>query len=96
MAFVYILSSRSANAVYVGSAVDLQRRLEEHRLGIASPFTAKYRVVNLVYFERHETPEAASLRERRIKRWHRAWKEDLIRSMNPTRRDLSTEVPPLR
>jgi putative endonuclease len=46
----------------------------------------------LVYFERHDTVLAAIQREKNIKHWSRAWKIDLIKSMNPEWRDLFDEI----
>jgi putative endonuclease len=52
-------------------------------------FTRDYGVKDLVWYETHETREPAILRERRLKRWNRAWKLDLIEGSNPQWRDLS-------
>ncbi|MEM6677198.1 MAG: GIY-YIG nuclease family protein [Pseudomonadota bacterium] len=94
-AYVYILCSRSRsrNALYTGSARDLRRRVEQHRANAVDAHTARYRIHRLVYFEMHDRLDEALLRERRVKRWHRAWKEDLINSVNPEWRDLSMEIP---
>ena len=91
--FTYILCSRSKNALYIGVTSDLRRRLEEHRSGAGSVHTAKYRIHLLVYFEIHERFEDALLRERRIKGWRRAWKDELIRKHNPTWADVSRDIP---
>ena len=91
--FTYILASRSHNALYVGSARDLRRRVEQHRAGAVEAHTAKYRIHKLVWFEVHDTLEAALIRERRIKHWRRTWKEELIASVNPGWRDLAVEIP---
>lgn len=91
--FVYTLISRSGNALYTGMTNDLARRLDQHRTGRTGPRTQKYRIFKLVYFEVHQDIEIAFLRERRIKRWRRQWKIDLIKSANPGWRDLSTEIP---
>ena len=42
-------------------------------------------------FEIHNTMESAILREKRIKRWSRAWKYGLIHKDNPTWRDLAED-----
>ena len=91
--FVYILVSRSGNALYVGSTRGLRQRLQQHRAGTVGAHTRKYRIHKLVYFEVHDTLEMALVREKRIKRWQRKWKEDLIESVNPTWRDLVFEIP---
>jgi predicted GIY-YIG superfamily endonuclease len=66
------------DSLYVGMADDLATRLTRHHEGSASAFTARRRPVVLVYAETHVTREAASQRERQIKRWSRAKKEALI------------------
>jgi len=91
--FVYILVSASENALYTGTTRDLRRRLEQHQAGITGAHTQKYRIKKLIYFEVHDTLEAALIRERRIKRWKRDWKIELIESVNPGWRDLSPEIP---
>lgn len=85
--WVYIMSSRS-RVLYVGQTNDLQRRLIEHRDGRGSTFCRKYNAFRLVYTERYSTRWEAMARERQLKRWRRAWKEDLIRKENPNFEDL--------
>ncbi len=91
--FVYILVSRSENALYTGATCALRARLHQHQVGATGAHTRKYYVKKLVYFEVHDTLEAALIREKRIKRWQRKWKIELIESVNPTWRDLSAEIP---
>lgn len=91
--FVYILVSRSGNALYTGMTNDLRRRLEQHVLGRTGAHTQKHRIRKLVWFEIHDTLEMAYTREKRIKNWRRDWKIDLIASVNPNLRDLATEIP---
>ena len=64
-------------------------RTEEHA---PKRFTKSYGVTMLVYFEQHDSLQSALERERRIKRWARAWKIDLIRSRNPDWRDLFDDL----
>ena len=90
--FVYILASRPGGALYVGLANDLRMRLDQHRSGAVAGHTARYNIRTLVWFEMHEGFGAAAERERRIKRWRRRWKEELIMSVNPWR-DLASEIP---
>lgn len=86
--FVYILASRPRGTLYVGMTNDVRRRVWEHREGAVDGFTKEYGIKMLVYFEEHESLDSALVQERRIKRWRRAWKIDLIRSRNPDWRDL--------
>jgi putative endonuclease len=90
--YVYILASRSAGTLYVGVTTNLISRVAQHREGLVEGFTKKYRVCLLVYFETHDSIEAAITREKRLKRWNRAWKIRLIEQTNSEWRDLYTEI----
>jgi putative endonuclease len=83
MFFVYLLASEPHGTLYVGSTSDLVRRVWEHKIKAVPGFTAQYSVDRLVWFERHDTLEAAMQRERRIKGWKRIWKIQLIEQDNP-------------
>ena len=54
--------------------------------------TNKYDVHRLVYFEQHEDMNSAITREKRIKKWNRAWKIRLIEGQNPDWKDLYNEL----
>lgn len=86
--FVYILASRMNGTLYVGVTNDLARRVHEHKSGIASNFTQKNGVERLVYAESFENVEEAIAMEKRLKKWRRAWKIQLIEKSNPDWRDL--------
>jgi predicted GIY-YIG superfamily endonuclease len=60
----------------------------KHRQKVYSGFTAKYGVSRLVWYETHGEREQAFRRERRIKKWNRAWKIRLIEAENPIWADL--------
>ena len=94
MAFVYLLASKPYGTLYVGSTFDLARRVAEHKTRAVPGFTAKYRVDRPVWFEAHETLEAALIRERRIKGWKRDWKINLIERDNPHWIDLYPSLTP--
>ena len=55
-------------------------------------FTRKYGVKRLVWFEQHATMENAIVREKRIKKWLRVWKLELIESDNLGWRDLAEDL----
>jgi putative endonuclease len=88
--FVYIMTNRS-KSLYTGVTDSLVRRVREHKLGIGSAFTSRYKLDRLVYFERFEDIHNAIEREKRIKGWLRIKKIALIVSVNPTWKDLSLE-----
>ena len=52
-------------------------------MNIVDGFTKQHGLKRLVYYERHDTIQAAIQREKNIKHWLRAWKVRLIHSMNP-------------
>ena len=89
---VYILASKPNGTLYVGVTSDLARRVEGHRSGAVGGFTRKYHVERLVYFELHDDMPSAIQREKRIKRWNRAWKIELIEKTNPEWNDLSDQA----
>jgi putative endonuclease len=90
--YVYILASRRNGTLYIGMTDDLVRRMWEHRNGFVPGFTSRYGVKLLVWYEPHESRESAFARERRLKKWNRGWKLQLIEAANPLWRDLWEEI----
>lgn len=86
--FVYILASRIGGTLYVGVTSDIAWRASLHRDGIGSGFTARYGVKRLVYCEHHTDIRTAIAREKRLKKWPRQWKINLIQTGNPGWLDL--------
>jgi putative endonuclease len=86
--YVYILASRIGGTLYIGVTNDLIRRVGEHKLKLVEGFTEKHDVVKLVYFEQFDDSENAIKREKRLKKWNRAWKIRLIEEHNPNWEDL--------
>ena len=89
--YVYILSNKPSGVLYIGLTNELERRLNEHKNKILKGFTYKYNVDKLVYFEEFDTYEEAFTRERRLKKWNRDWKIELIEKENPNWEDISAE-----
>jgi putative endonuclease len=90
--FVYILASRRNGTLYTGVTGNLLRRVYEHKNNIREGFTSKYGVHLLVWFETFDNVEAAIVREKRIKRWRRVWKLELIEKGNPDWTDLYEKI----
>jgi putative endonuclease len=88
---VHILASKRNGTLYTGVTSNLVGRIQQHRDGLVSGFARKYGVKLLVWFEQHPTMEAAITREKRIKKWNRAWKLELIEATNPEWRDLAED-----
>jgi len=87
-----IITNRKNGALYTGVTAEMSRRALEHRDGAGSKFAAKYGIYRLVYVEFHDEIDNAILREKRIKKWRRAWKIALIEESNPDWRDLFFEL----
>ena len=88
---VYLLASGYNGTLYVGVTSNLAARIHQHREGALPGFTRDYGGKRLVWFEQHPTMESAILREKRIKKWNRAWKIRLIIEANPEWRDLAED-----
>jgi putative endonuclease len=86
--WIYILASRIGGTLYIGVTSDLIGRVYEHRSKVVPGFTKKYGVSRLVYFEGFGDVEVAIRREKRLKKWPRAWKIRLIEQANPDWHDL--------
>ena len=89
---VYILASEPYGTLYVGVTSALANRIEAHRNGSVDGFTKRYGVHTLVYLEVHADMYEAVQREKRLKKWNRAWKIRLIEEMNPEWKDLSAQA----
>jgi putative endonuclease len=85
---VYILASKRNGALYIGVTSDLVKRIWEHKNNIVKGFTKRYNDHRLVWYELHDSMEAAITREKRLKDWKRKWKLELIESRNPEWEDL--------
>ena len=87
--YVYILATRKNGPLYVGITNDLHRRIHEHETHAIRGHTWRYNIDRLVYLEAFDTTETAISREKRLKRWRRAWKIELIEESNPDWADLA-------
>ena len=90
--YVYILASKRNGTLYTGVTSNLIQRVWQHKHDVIQGFTRKYNVKTLVYYEIHENAESALTKEKKIKRWRRAWKLDLIEDSNPEWRDLYEDI----
>jgi predicted GIY-YIG superfamily endonuclease len=66
--FVYLLASRRNGTLYTGVTSDLMGRVAQHREHVVAGFTSKYDVTRLVWFEPHESIEAAIREKSRSRR----------------------------
>jgi len=85
---VYILASKRNGTLYIGVTSDLVRRVWEHREGMIPGFTRNYGIKTLVYFESFSDVHDAIRREKRLKKYKREWKLNLIQEKNIAWADL--------
>ena len=90
--YVYFVSNRHRTVLYCGVTSILYSRAYEHKNGEGGVFSSRYNCTDLVYFEYYDSIEAAIEREKQLKKWKRAWKEELIQKMNPEMKDLFPEI----
>jgi len=89
--YVYILASRRNGTLYIGVTNNLERRIYENKSHLIKGFTEKYNVSMLVYFEQTNDINIALQREKRLKKWNREWKLELIEKSNPNWLDFSKD-----
>ena len=85
------MTNYSETSLYIGVTSNLQKRVWEHKNKVVNGFTEKYNVDKLVYYETTDSIKSAIKREKQLKNWHRQWKINLIKEMNPEFRDLSLD-----
>ena len=89
--YCYILSNKNRTVLYIGYTENLKKRIEEHQKGKGAVFTKKYSAHFLIHFEVFEEKKVAKAREKQLKNWHKEWKWNLIKKVNPNLEAL--EIP---
>lgn len=90
--YVYIITNYNNSTYYIGVTNNLIRRIFDHKEGIIRGFSQKYKLKKLVYFEVCTDIIEAISREKQLKNWHREWKTNLIKEINPDFKDLYKEL----
>lgn len=86
------MTNKTRKVLYTGVTSDLISRVYRHKQGNGSVFTSKYKTYYLVYVEEFNSISEAIAREKRLKKWKRVWKFELIKEANPEMRDLWNEI----
>lgn len=89
---VYILANKRNGTLYIGVTSNLVTRIAQHRSGEVPGFSQRYGTKALVYYEAYDDISEAILREKRLKKWNRSWKIELIEGDNPQWRDLYDQI----
>ncbi len=86
------MSNTFRTTFYIGVTSNLESRICQHINGEGSAFVKKYKLFDLIYFEYFERISDAIDREKQLKNWHRDWKINLIKSVNPKMEDLKDQL----
>ncbi|MFH0771907.1 MAG: GIY-YIG nuclease family protein [Candidatus Omnitrophota bacterium] len=86
--YVYILANHKNGTLYIGITSNIIKRIWEHKDKAVKGFTSRYGVDKLVYLEEFSDPENAIRREKRLKKYSRQWKLNLIERQNSNWDDL--------
>ncbi len=89
--YVYLITNKKDGVLYVGVTNNLERRMFEHKNKLVVGFSKRYNLTKLVYFEVYPQVKDAILREKRLKKWKRDWKINLINEENPNWNDLASD-----
>jgi len=89
--YVCILTTSQNKMFYIGITRDLAGRLLQHKKKLVPGYTSRYNVNKLVYYEEYDYVYHAIAREKQLKNWHREWKINLIKKLNPDFNDLSID-----
>ncbi len=81
--FVYMMTNKNKNVLYVGVTNSLERRIREHENGLIKGFSKNYNCHYLVYYKHFTNIDFAIKREKQIKSWRREKKDALIATTNP-------------
>lgn len=86
--YVYIMTNQNNKVFYIGVTNNLQRRVYEHKNGLLEGFTKKYNCKKLLWYKDTDDINSAIQEEKRMKKWKREFKENVINEMNPNWDDL--------
>jgi putative endonuclease len=90
--YVYIVTNKKNGTLYTGIISDLLKRIWQHKNETIEGFTKKYELKRLVHYEQYMDVNEAILREKRIKKWNRQWKINLIEKNNPNWEDFYPQL----
>ena len=90
--YVYLLAKQKNGTIYKGMTSDLIKRISQHRIGAGNGFTKRYNVKKLFWYRRCGSAEEAVMWEKRLRRYPRQWKINLIKEKNPNWIDLWDEI----
>ncbi|MCL2017708.1 MAG: GIY-YIG nuclease family protein [Alphaproteobacteria bacterium] len=90
--YVYMLANKYNNVLYIGVTGNIKNRTIAHKTHINKGFSSKYNCDKLVYYEEFNEITEAIIREKRLKKWKREYKDALINRINPLWEDMWENV----
>jgi putative endonuclease len=90
--WAYIMASKPRGMLYIGVTAYLAHRVDQQRRDVGPAYCRRYGIKTLVPAEPHDEIEFAIAREKALKAWKRAWKIELIESVNPAWGDLFDRI----
>ncbi len=90
--YVYIITNKPYGTLYVGISSNLVQRIYQHREGMAPGFSKEHGLNRLVWYQMHQDVNEAIASEKKIKKWRRDWKVNVIQEMNPEWKDLYPSI----
>ncbi|WP_242620311.1 GIY-YIG nuclease family protein [Shewanella maritima] len=87
-----MMANKKDGSIYIGVTSNLINRVYQHKAKLVKSHTQKYNINLLVYYEVHDEIGSAIEREKKLKRWRRSWKCQLIEKQNPDWLDLYQEI----
>ena len=90
---VYIITNQYNKVLYTGVTAELRARIWEHKTKFyPKSFTARYNCNKIVWYQTLPTIEEAIEKEKQIKGGSRKDKEEIIKTINPTWKDLWEDI----
>ena len=90
---VYIITNQYNKVLYTGVTAELRAGIWEHKTKFyPKSFTAKYNCNKIVWYQTLPTIEEAIEKEKQIKGGSRKDKEEIIKTINPTWKDLWEDI----
>ena len=88
--YVYIMTNKNKNVLYIGVTNNIIRRVREHKCHLnKGSFTTRYNVEYCIYYEQYPSIVQAIHREKQLKGWTRQKKNALINSKNPNWKEVT-------
>lgn len=90
--YVYMMASKPYGTIYKGMTSNLVQRVAQHKEDGVEGFTKKYAVHDLVWYQACGNAEEAVKWEKRLRKYSRQWKINLINENNPEWKDLYDQL----